>query len=79
MSEMFENAIDSRPLTHFFWRSGPINPFRPRGGPSSIQEMTNILEYISIAIALISLELTVFDNENLRFLDREEGWFGFST
>ena len=41
--------------------------------------MTNIFEYMSDAITSISAGLTVFDDENLRFLDREERRFGFST
>lgn len=77
--EIFENTDDSQRLTHLFWRSGPINSFGPRRGPIRIQEMTNIFEYISITITLNSLGPTVFDDEDLRVLDREEGWFGFST
>ena len=41
--------------------------------------MSKVYGHMSDAIVTTSAGPTVFDDENLRFLDREERWFCFGT
>ena len=41
--------------------------------------MTNVFGHITDSIIPTSAGLTVVDDDNLRFLDHEERWLGFST
>lgn len=69
--EMFGKAQRYR-LTCLFWRGGPINSFGSGRRPIRTQEMADVFEHMSEAITSMSTGLTVFSNENLRVLGREE-------
>jgi len=78
LSEAYKHLTTSR-LTCLFWRCGPVDSFRSRRRPVRVYEVPDIFKRISDTTASIPPRLTVFDDKDLRFLDREQRWFCFGT